>query len=161
MTEKYCTRADKQFKCTGRICILNNRRQHLEAVNWSEYNIICQVYHYQQLANQCNYLGLKKKRKRKTTSYFSYGAHILRAWNADTNRVGRDWYLAHAGPGCTCRASSARARSTTCTCACLVWACLVARMCVAWSASKGLAHLSQAERMHAFLFGSLHAGSLV
>ena len=37
----------------------------------------------------------------------------------------------------------------------------VTHMGVAWSASMGLAHPSQAERMQALLFGSLHAGSLV
>ena len=40
-------------------------------------------------------------------------------------------------------------------------ACLVAHMGLAWFASMGLAHPSQAERMQALLFGSLHIGSLV
>ena len=42
-----------------------------------------------------------------------------------------------------------------------VRACLVARICVAWSVSMGLAHLSQAKHMHALMFGCLHVDSLV
>ena len=38
---------------------------------------------------------------------------------------------------------------------------MVAHMGLAWSASMALAHPSQAERMQALLFGSLHTGSLV
>ena len=40
-------------------------------------------------------------------------------------------------------------------------ACLVAHMGLAWFASMGLAHPSQAERMQGLMFGSLHIGSLV